>query len=144
VYNYCVITRFQDILKTSGFSFTLPRKAVFEQLAQGGPTTCSQLAKDCAPAIDRATTYRTIGLFERLGVVNRIWHGLKSQIELSEIFTPHHHHASCQHCDATIKITDPELERLLGKITKQHNFLALGHVVELTGYCSKCQTQPRL
>ena len=131
--------RFKEVLKDSGNNYTLPRQTVFEQLLREGPTTSTHLARACAPTIDRATTYRTIGLFERLGVVNRIWHGFKSQIELSEIFTPHHHHAGCQHCGASIDIVNPELEKLLSRIAREHNFLALGHVIELTGYCEKCQ-----
>lgn len=134
-----MIDRFKEVLKDSGNSYTLPRQTVFEQLVREGPTTSTQLAKACAPTIDRATTYRTIMLFERLGVVNRIWHGFKSQIELSEIFTPHHHHASCQHCGASIDIVDPELKKMLNRVAREHNFLALGHVIELTGYCEKCQ-----
>jgi Fur family ferric uptake transcriptional regulator len=134
-----MIDRFKEILKDSGNSFTVPRQTVFEQLVKSGPTTATELARACAPTIDRATTYRTVTLFERLGVVNRIWHGFKSQIELSEIFTPHHHHASCQHCGVSIDIVDPELEKLLSRIAKERNFLALGHVIELTGYCQKCQ-----
>lgn len=134
-----MIDRFKEILRDSGNSYTLPRQAVFEQLVREGPTTSTRLAKACAPTIDRATTYRTITLFERLGVVNRIWHGFKSQIELSEIFTPHHHHAACQHCGASIDIVDAELEKMLNRIAREHSFLALGHVIELTGYCEKCQ-----
>lgn len=134
-----MIDRFQEILKNSGNSYTLPRRTVFEQLQRTGPTTITHLAKACMPTIDRATTYRTVTLFERLGVVNRIWHGFKSQIELSEIFTPHHHHASCQHCGVSIDIVDPDLEKLLSKIARERNFLALSHVIELTGYCQNCQ-----
>ena len=132
--------RFKEILKDSGNSYTLPRQTVFEQLQKsGGPTTVTALAQACAPSVDRATAYRTITLFEQLGVVNRIWHGFKSQIELSEIFTPHHHHASCQHCGASLDIVDPELEKLLSRIARERHFLAIGHVIELTGYCQKCQ-----
>lgn len=134
-----MIDRFKEILKDSGNSYTQPRQTIFEQLQKTGPTTATRLAKDCSPQIDRATTYRTIMLFEELGVVNRIWHGFKSQIELSEIFTPHHHHASCQHCGMSLDIVDPELEKLLSRIARERNFLALGHVIELTGYCEKCQ-----
>jgi Fur family ferric uptake transcriptional regulator len=134
-----MIDRFKEVLKDSGNSYTLPRKTVFEQLLKEGPTTSTQLARACAPTIDRATAYRTIALFEHLGIVNRIWHGFKSQIELSEIFTPHHHHASCQHCGASIDLVDPELEKMLNKVARERHFLALGHVIELTGYCEKCQ-----
>jgi Fur family ferric uptake transcriptional regulator len=110
----------------------------FEQLAQHGPLTPAKLAALCSPTIDRATTYRTVELFEELGIVNRIWHGFKSQVELSEIFTPHHHHAVCQHCGKNIDIINPELEKTLTAIARKHKFLAISHVIELTGYCSEC------
>ena len=134
-----MIERFKEVLKSSGNSFTAPRQTIFTLLAQDGPLTTAQIATKCAPAIDRATAYRTIELFERLGIVNRIWHGFKSSIELSEIFTPHHHHATCEHCGTHIDITSPELEHTLATIAKQHNFLAIGHMLEISGYCQACQ-----
>jgi Fur family transcriptional regulator, ferric uptake regulator len=134
-----MLDRFKETLRNANCSYTKPRKVAFEALAKYGPMTTAELAKSCGPAIDRATTYRTVELFERLGIINRIWHGFKSQIELSEIFTPHHHHAVCQQCGANVVIVNPELEKLLAQITKRHHFLAISHVIELSGYCKKCQ-----
>lgn len=137
-----MLDRLQTTLKSSGCSYTVPRRVVFEQLAKyKSPMTTATLAEACAPTIDRATVYRTVELFERLGIVNRMWHGFKSQIELSEIFTPHHHHAVCQNCGKSIDLVSPELEKLLAYIAKQHNFLALNHVIELSGYCKNCQAK---
>ena len=134
-----MLDRFKETLRNANYSYTKPRKVAFEQLAKHGPVTTARLAQLCTPHLDRATTYRTVELFEELGVINRIWHGFKSQIELSEIFTPHHHHAVCQQCGATIVLVNPELEKHLSQIAKQHQFLALSHVIELSGYCKKCQ-----
>lgn len=134
-----MITRFKETLKSSKSSLTSARQVVFEELANSGPLTTAQLALRCQPRLDRATVYRTVELFEKLGIINRIWHGFKSQIELSEIFMPHHHHAVCQQCGASIDIVEPELERLLSTLAKKHNFLALSHVIELSGYCQNCQ-----
>ena len=133
--------RFYKTLKSSGFSVTQPRKQVFEELLSSGPVTTATLSQKCTEPLDRATVYRTVMLFERLGVVNRIWHGFKSQIELSEIFTPHHHHAVCQSCGKTIDIINPDLENAISKISREHGFLTVGHVIELTGYCKTCQQQ---
>lgn len=133
--------RFKEVLKSSGNSLTAPRQTIFTLLTQEGPLTTAQIAHKCAPDVDRATAYRTIELFERLGIVNRIWHGFKSSIELSEIFTPHHHHATCEHCGTHIDIASPELERILAQTAKQHNFLAVSHMLELTGYCQACQVR---
>ena len=134
-----MIERFAQTLKKSHRSMTKPRQRVFEELAKRGPLTTTALAAHCHPDVDRATVYRTVDLFERLGIVNRIWQGFKSQVELSEIFTPHHHHAVCQNCGKSIEIVSPELEAMLSHLAKQHDFLTVGHVIELTGYCRRCQ-----
>lgn len=126
-------------LKEARFSTTAPRLDVFNQLAKTGPLSVSHLAEQLAPQVDRATVYRTVELYEKLGIVNRVWHGFKHQVELSEIFTPHHHHARCQHCGETIDIASPALESALSQLAKEHGFLTVNHSVELLGYCQKCQ-----
>lgn len=132
------IHKLKQTLKNAHCSATKSRTLVFTTLQQG-PQSIAQLARANAKQVDRATVYRTVELFEKLGIVNRIWQGFKHHIELSEIFTPHHHHASCQNCGAIIDLTSSELESVLAGMAKKHNFLALGHSVELTGYCSRCQ-----
>ena len=126
-------------LKEAGSSATKKRVAVFTQLQQSGPLSVGALARSLQEGVDRATVYRTVELFEKLGIINRIWHGFKHQIELSEIFTPHHHHAVCQNCGRTIDINSSELEATLSRLARDHQFLALNHSVELVGYCKKCQ-----
>jgi Fur family transcriptional regulator, ferric uptake regulator len=133
------VQKVKATLKEAHFSATRARILVFTTLAQEGPKSLGALANSLHKQIDRATVYRTIELFERLGIVNRIWHGFKHRVELSEIFTPHHHHAMCQHCGRMIDITSPELEAALTSLAKKHHFLTLNHSVELTGYCSNCQ-----
>jgi Fe2+ or Zn2+ uptake regulation protein len=131
-------TKLKSTLKAARYSATKPRLHVFTQLARG-PVSVGMLAQRLSPQVDRATVYRTIELYEKLGIVNRIWHGFKHQVELSEIFTPHHHHGLCQSCGDTIDITSPELEATLSRLAREHSFLALSHSVELVGYFQKCQ-----
>lgn len=133
------IGKLKQTLKQAGSSATKSRVLIFTHLQQEGPLSISQLSSAVATHADRATVYRTVELFEKLGIVNRIWHGFKHQVELSEIFTPHHHHALCQNCGRTVDIASPELEAVLSGLAKKHNFLAVSHSVELTGYCSRCQ-----
>jgi Fur family transcriptional regulator, ferric uptake regulator len=132
------VQKVKTTLKQAKASATQSRLAVFHNLVENGPMSVGALATQMRRDVDRATVYRTIELFERLGIVNRIWHGFKHQVELSEIFTPHHHHALCQQCGKTIDIASPELESALTGLAKKHQFLSLNHSVELTGYCSDC------
>ena len=133
------IHKVKATLKDAHFSATRSRLMVFTNLASTGPKSVGDLAEDLQKDVDRATVYRTVELYERLGIVNRIWHGAKHLVELSEIFTPHHHHALCQQCGRTIDMASPELEAALTTLAKKHKFLALNHSVELTGYCPNCQ-----
>lgn len=133
------LTKLTQTLKESKASVTKARRDVFLCLLNNGPLSVGRVARLLQPDIDRATVYRTVELFEKLGVVNRIWHGFKNQIELSEIFTPHHHHALCQNCGRTLDLTSSELESILAQLGKRHHFLTLSHSVELIGYCDRCQ-----
>ncbi|MGH7196855.1 MAG: Fur family transcriptional regulator [Candidatus Saccharimonadales bacterium] len=132
------ISKFKTTLKEAGCSTTKSRMRIFTYLLSTGPMSVGTLASRLRKDADRATVYRTIELFEKLGIVNRIWHGFKHQIELSEIFTPHHHHALCQNCGRTMDIASSELEAELAQLAKRHSFLALSHSVELLGYCKNC------
>jgi len=130
----------QKTLKASDRSLTRQRRQVFRALAEHGPLSAAHLADRLSATLDRATVYRCLALFEELGVVNRIWHGFKSTLELSEIFTPHHHHATCSQCGKSIDLYSRDLEQAIAQLTLEKEFLALGHSVEIYGYCQTCQT----
>lgn len=129
--------RLKKTLKKSGYSVTAPRQIVFDNLLDG-PISRARLADMISETMDRATVYRTLDLFEKIGIVNRIWHNFESRVELSEIFVPHHHHAVCQRCGKASDIVSSELEQELTRIAKKHNFLAVEHRLELSGYCENC------
>lgn len=133
------LQKIKTTLKNAHHSATRSRLKVFVQLATYGPARISGLAQALQNDLDRATVYRTIDLFEKLGIVNRVWQGFKHQVELSEVFTPHHHHAVCQNCGRTIDIASSELEASLAHLAKRHGFLAVSHSVEVSGYCKQCQ-----
>lgn len=129
--------RFASTLKQNKRSATKQRQEVFASLLDG-PRLPTALADKLATKLDRATVYRTLELFERLGIVNRIWQDGQYKVELSEIFVPHHHHALCQNCGAITDIASSELESMLSSLAKKQGFLAVDHSVELRGYCADC------
>lgn len=97
-----------------------------------------QLIEQCS-AIDRASVYRIVALFERLDIVQRLQTGWKYKIELSDAFHDHHHHATCLRCGNTIALAeDHTLERLLHRVAELHRFRLHSHQLELQGYCQSC------
>lgn len=129
----------QKILKDSGYSMTAPRKIVCNLLWNKEPQSMHELTAASQRLIDRASLYRILGLFERLGLVRRIYIGWKYKVELSDVFTHHHHHISCLGCGKIVAITeDNEIEKLIHQLTDKYGFIAQGHQLEITGYCPVC------
>jgi Fur family transcriptional regulator, ferric uptake regulator len=66
-------------------------------------------------------------------------HGWRTRYELSEIFTTHHHHATCTSCGALVAIRSDELEALVARLAAEHGFTAQQHQFEIQGLCPACR-----
>ncbi|HEY1835578.1 MAG TPA: Fur family transcriptional regulator [Candidatus Saccharimonadales bacterium] len=131
---------FKSLLKAEGYSLTAARKAVFAALQHREPQTMHNIVAACRGQADRASVYRTIQLFESLGVVQRLQIGWKYKLELSDKFSSHHHHLSCTKCGRTIAIDeDPALEKRMRLLAKTNGFLPQDHQLEIRGLCSLCK-----
>lgn len=130
---------FRQILKQQHQSVTTARVAVFESLLGQEPMTMHQLVSRVAD-IDRASVYRAIDLFEKLGIVQRLNTGWKYKIELSDTFTDHHHHLTCIHCRRTVTLNEIHLESSIEQLAVRHGFKVSAHQIEIQGSCPECQT----
>ena len=129
----------KSILKTNGASLTKPRKVFFDLLLNQGPQSVQVLTQRAKGKIDRATVYRTIELFERAGIVRRVNVGWKYKIELSDVFTGHHHHMFCTNCGRMFDLPDsPMLETMIDSVTAKTDFTPRGHQLEVNGLCASC------
>lgn len=129
---------FRDILKSHDQSITKARLAVFDSLVGQEPLSMHELVQR-AGQVDRASVYRAVDLFERLGVVQRLHTGWKYKVELTDKFNEHHHHLTCTSCGLTISLNGEALERFIDRAAKNHGFAPSGHQVEIQGLCRQCQ-----
>lgn len=98
-----------------------------------------QLSHALRGQLDRASLYRTIDLFERLGIVHRLQMGWKYKLELSDKFAHHHHHLTCLDCgEVTPLQEDIGLEKHIANILKPYAFTESSHDLEIRGYCLSC------
>jgi Fur family ferric uptake transcriptional regulator len=89
--------------------------------------------------VDRATVYRTVELFERLGIVHRLNIGWKYKIELTDVFTGHHHHFYCTNCGRMFDVPEnPMLETMIETVAAKTAFSPRGHQLEIYGLCPNC------
>ena len=99
-----------------------------------------ELTLDLASVMDRASIYRTIDLFEQLGIVSRVQQGWKYKIELSDSFSPHHHHITCIKCSKIISFDEPDgINDMLDLIAKDNGFVQKRHSLEIEGICTDCR-----
>ena len=132
------VETFKDLLKKNGHSVTQARLAVFNALLGQEPMSMHGLVAQ-AGDIDRASVYRAIELFERLGVIQRINIGWKYKLELTDKFAEHHHHLTCVNCARTISMNENELEELIANLATAHNFKPTTHQIEIQGLCQNCR-----
>lgn len=131
--------RFKALLQKNSFFATAPRLHLFSLLQNHPALTMQELVK-LNKKYDQATIYRNIALFERLGIVNKLWLGWNTKIELSDVFQHHHHHVSCTKCGDVVALPeDSDLEKLINELAMSKSFVPSDHQLEIRGLCPKCQ-----
>lgn len=129
---------FETLLKENGFSLTRQRTALFSLLTGQEPLSMHEVVVKAAGTMDRASVYRTIELFEKIGVVRRINIGWKYKLELSDTFVEHHHHLTCLNCKRVIPINEQAFESFIDKLATEYQFMPIEHQIEVQGYCDQC------
>jgi Fe2+ or Zn2+ uptake regulation protein len=128
-----------NVLKKNGYSYTKTRRRVFNALADSGPLSMSQLTNKVRKHVDRTSVYRTVDLFEKLEIINRLQIGWKYQLELSDLFTDHHHHATCIQCGTVYSLDmEASLESGINRLAETAGFLPKSHTLEIRGICPEC------
>jgi Fur family ferric uptake transcriptional regulator len=133
------IETFNEILQTSQNSITKQRQRIFKYLLTNGPLETSQLIKGLNGEVDKVSVYRTIHLFESLGILQRLNNGFKYKLELSDVFASHHHHLTCINCNQVININATKLETFIKSIAREKDFSPTSHQVEVQGLCASCK-----
>jgi Fur family transcriptional regulator, ferric uptake regulator len=131
---------FYATLSQHRLSRTRERVALFYKLKKlDAPCTITDLAEQLSDIMNRSTVYRTIDLFEKIKITKRVYSGFKYTIELSDQFSPHHHHFTCTNCGTVISFL--ESQPLMNEFSKLEGILnsrITSHSLELRGLCRNC------
>lgn len=132
------IDQLEQYLKSHSYSITRQRRVLFNLLSGAEPQSMRELCAAALSEMDRASVYRTIEIFEKIGIVRRINIGWKYKLELSDAFAEHHHHLTCLKCKKIIPINESALESFIDNLVSRHNFHTTEHQIEIQGYCAVC------
>jgi Fur family ferric uptake transcriptional regulator len=137
----------QEILKQHGLRVTKPRQAIFEVFSAGcdlyrAEDVYERLRTSAHPA-DLVTIYRTLELFEKLGLIRRV-HASINDAVVYERADHHHHHMVCSGCGYVEPFSpswcDIHLKKAMDEAQKNSEFFSelSGHSLEFSGRCKSC------
>ena len=130
-------------LRQHGYRITTARRAVLTALLESdehlNAEQVSHMVQETAPAVDPSTVYRTLGLFEDLGIVEHAHLGHGPAVYH---FGRTHQHLVCEVCDAVIDVPVEALDLLACDLERQYGFqLRPGHFA-LMGRCEAHAVDP--
>lgn len=133
----------REVLRQAGYKLTTPRLTILELLSENGghltSTDLLRLVEERDPSIGRASVFRTLELFARLGLVASTVRG--ATISYVLLFGGHHHHMICTHCQKLIEFEDCHLGFLAALLRAEYGFQHEGHLLEVFGMCKECAAQ---
>ena len=133
-----IAENYLESLKKTGLKITTPRKQILQTLSSI-PMSAQEIQvilKEKGLAIDLVTVYRTLELFENLGLIRKT--EFEDHIARFELVSDeHHHHLVCIKCGITQDVVINENKFI--EIEKQSEFKLERHALEFFGFCKLCQ-----
>lgn len=131
---------FKETLRINNLYHTPERLRIFQVLKdQQGPCSIAKLIELTQNFLDKTTVYRNLELFEQIGIITKVYVGWKYKVELSDQFSPHHHHMTCTNCGQIVVFEESNsFSRELERLQNQHGFREQSHSLELKGLCKNC------
>ena len=132
-----------DALRKKGYRATRQRLTILEVLRSSSvhPTAeeLYNMVKPRIPNISLGTVYRTLDLFERLGLLQKLPLG-KSPCRYNG--NPKmHYHAICLSCGRVFDVDEPIPENLRKRFSEETGFEITGYKLEFYGYCKECSSK---
>lgn len=135
-----------ELLKENGYKLTSQRRIIFEILQAHNhehltPEEIHNFTKDSSENIGIATVYRTLLLFDNLGIVQKLTiDDNGARYELAKDLDSHdHHHLVCSNCGKVEEVSIDLLDEAEEKIEKSHGFKIKNHDLKFYGLCEKCK-----
>ena len=134
-------------IQSAGARLTAPRRAVARVLGESrgwlsAETIASRARRHC-PSISLVTVYRTLELFESLGMARRV-HGPTGCHGYALASIEDGHYLVCRRFNDVIEFECLHVERDVRRATRRTGFQVETHMLELVGLCPACRArEPR-
>jgi Fur family ferric uptake transcriptional regulator len=135
---------YQKIIRLRGFRVTPQRQLILEAVRGGkGHSTPEQVYNRVvrkAPALNRATVYRTLEFLAEQHLITSTDVGTGGKVyEIAEPLP--HHHLVCEKCGKVEQVGHSIVERTFRQVEREYGFKVTSNHLALFGICKSCQGQ---
>jgi len=129
-----------QVLRQGGYRVTSPRRIVWDALLRvSGHVTVEQIADIVGDEVDQASIYRTLALFEELGLarMSRLGDGDAGRWEPAH--PDEHFHLVCTGCGDVDHHVGSLVAQIRDHLAEGHGFQADNVELVVNGRCARCR-----
>jgi len=134
---------FKSIFKDKELRLSHPRLLVYRELSDSESPLTPQELYQCLLKKQRkiglTSVYRSLDLFESLGIVFKIINGSSVRYKLCQI-EEHHHHIVCKSCGNVVELDFCDISDWSEKVMESTGYQVIDHQLNFYGFCKSCKT----
>lgn len=139
------LEQMKSLLTKNGYKNTSQRNEMFLALKNHAgehlsPEQLHTVLADEGNHVGIATIYRTLQIFESLGIVHKLdFDGRAYRYEIVNQDEDHmHHHLICERCEKVTELHVDLLDKLEAIVENEYEFTITDHAVKIFGICKAC------
>ena len=135
---------FKSIFRGKRLRLSHPRLLVYQELSNADRPLSLQEIYRCLlkghKKVGLTSVYRSLDLFESLGIVFKIINGSNVKYKLCEL-EDHHHHIICKTCGHVVEFKFCEISDLSKKVMESTGYQVIDHQLNFYGFCKACKQE---
>ena len=136
------IALFKNLFKEKKLNLSHPRLLIFQELSNTSsplsPLEIYQNLLKKKKKVGLTSIYRSLDLFESLGMVFKVVNGSSFRYKLCELEN-HHHHIVCKVCGNVVELNFCDISDWSKKVTESTGYQVTDHQLNFYGFCKSCK-----
>ncbi len=131
----------RNLFKEKRLSLSHPRLLIYQELSNAqSPLSPLEIYQDLLKKrkkIGLTSIYRSLDLFESLGILFKITNGSGVKVKLCGSEN-HHHHIVCKTCGSVVELNFCDISDWSKKVTESTGYQVVDHQLNFFGFCKDC------
>ena len=133
---------FKNIFREKRLRLSHPRFLIYQELSNASaplsPQELYQSLLKKQKRIGLTSIYRSLDLFESLGIVFKVTNGSSVKYKMCES-EDHHHHIICKACGHVVELNFCDISDWSEKVMESTGFEVTDHQLNFYGFCQACK-----